>query len=200
MTSVSVARISNNMQCVQAFIEIILWYFSHFFFRQRCWFSSVFVPSKRKKWVDVWICEIRDWIFCKHRIKFHSFHLPLLASPQCFWCWSILSSAYCYVSSHKSGTYRSWMISIDFLCSYPWNQNTYFGYFNEIFISSIAGGFYLLMDGAILVLFISMCMQLRAFHGIIKQRIDNWKFIERNRDCDEKFICSLIDFHVSVQE
>lgn len=93
-----------------------------------------------------------------------------------------------------------WSPPNNFLCSYPWDQTTYFGYFNEICISSVTGGFYLLMDGAILVLFIAMCMHHQAFHEIIKHRIDNWKLFERNRDCDEKFICNLIDFHVSVQE
>lgn len=56
------------------------------------------------------------------------------------------------------------------------------------------------MDGAILVLFIAMCMHHRAFHEIIKQKIENWNFFERNRGCDEKFICNLVDFHVSIQE
>lgn len=75
-----------------------------------------------------------------------------------------------------------------------WNQTTYFGYFGEVISLSLGAGTYLIASGAVMLLFISVCLHHRAFFKIFEHTIDTLK------QCDKKSLCDLIRFHVTVKE
>lgn len=54
----------------------------------------------------------------------------------------------------------------------PWNQNTLWGWFNEILFSAVAGGSYLFVNPAFLTLFISICQHHRAFNQMYRAQIN----------------------------
>lgn len=55
------------------------------------------------------------------------------------------------------------------------------------------------MNGVLLVFFISMCIYHQAFYEIFENLIDKWDSHDASPD-DERFICDLIRFYVSIKE
>ena len=88
------------------------------------------------------------------------------------------------------------------LCIYsvPWNQNTILGYFAEEFSAAYCGAMFLLLNGVILLLFISICVNHRAFHKMVEHFIEKWSSIDSNSIEDEQFIRDLLKFHTSIKE
>lgn len=90
----------------------------------------------------------------------------------------------------------------------PWNQSTIFGYFAEIAFFLMITGVFTLINGAFLLLFMSMCIHHRAFYEIIQHSIDEWNStnadknygINENYLVNQRFICDLIYFHVLVKK
>lgn len=78
----------------------------------------------------------------------------------------------------------------------PWDQTTLLGYFGEIFINVLILGGYLLTNGALLLLFMSICVYHQTFSKMFKHLI-----VEMNQDkMKEKYICSLTSFHISTKQ
>lgn len=79
--------------------------------------------------------------------------------------------------------------------SLPWNQTTFVGYFLEICFGNLAILTYMLANGAVLLLFMSMCIHHRAFFKMFKQ------FIYEAKRCDDKqFLCKLMQLNISAKE
>lgn len=78
--------------------------------------------------------------------------------------------------------------------SLPWDQSTVLGYCVDICFILAIGEVYLLVHGALLLLFISTCLYHRAFRAVFQQAIENRK------SGDEEFLCDLIRFHISVEK
>lgn len=75
------------------------------------------------------------------------------------------------------------------------------GYLAEIASSILLLFSYMIANGTILLLFISMCLHHRAFYKMMKHSID--KLNQKSNDeirCDEKFLRDLIQFHISSKE
>lgn len=88
-------------------------------------------------------------------------------------------------------------------CSLPWSQSTIVGYFGEQLLINVMCFIYSVINGVLLLLFISICLHYRTFYEIIKHWIDEWNNENANGNtnrCDEKFLCELIRFHVSAKK
>lgn len=90
-------------------------------------------------------------------------------------------------------------INFTFGFSLPWDQETPLGYFGEICISMICIEAYLLDNGALVLLFISMCLHHQAFYKMFQHSLLKLNRPDKNRN-DKKHICNLIRFHISVKE
>lgn len=69
----------------------------------------------------------------------------------------------------------------------------------------IAAEEYLIVNGVLSVVFVSICLQYQAFYEIFKHSVDEWSEQQRSKQRntnrnDEQFICDLIRFHVRVSE
>lgn len=81
----------------------------------------------------------------------------------------------------------------------PWNQSTYVGYVGEIGFSVVTCEAYFLVDGLLLLLFISICLYFRSFREILKNSIRIRNQFDGNR-FDHEFLCDLIRFHISIKK
>lgn len=81
----------------------------------------------------------------------------------------------------------------------PWDQSTIYGYFGEVCALISVGEVIVLVNGVVLLLFISICFHHRAFCEIFRQLIGEWTRNSTERH-DREFICRLIRFHVLVQK
>lgn len=69
----------------------------------------------------------------------------------------------------------------------------------EIIIDIIIIESYLIVNGAILHLFVSMCWHHQAFLKILRHAVRQLDDTDKNRN-DKEFLRKLIRFHVSVKE
>lgn len=81
----------------------------------------------------------------------------------------------------------------------PWDQETLFGYICEIVLSLVCIEAYLLFNGALLLLFISMCLHHRTFNKMFQYSLQKLDHDDNQRN-DRLFICKQIRFHISVKE
>lgn len=84
-------------------------------------------------------------------------------------------------------------------CSLPWNQGTIRGYLAENGFDIFYAGLYLISNGSILLLFVSICSHHQAFYEMLRYstlRLDN---PGTNQTADER-LNYLIRFQISVKE
>lgn len=84
------------------------------------------------------------------------------------------------------------------LFSLPWDQETFLGYVAEIICIVVTDEGYLLTSGAVLLLYISMCLHLRAFYEMFQHLLRERERPNRVENSEE-FICDVIRFHNSVK-
>lgn len=84
----------------------------------------------------------------------------------------------------------------------PWSQVTIFGYFSELILITIMCAVYSIINGVILLLFISICIHHRAFYQIIRHLVIKWNELNGNHcdNNDQKSICELIRLHILFKE
>lgn len=109
---------------------------------------------------------------------------------------SIASIVFCWM---KYGVFDTNQLYTTFTFSLPWDQTTKLGYFMEMICDLIFGEFYLLGNGAFLLLFISICLYHLAFYKRFKYSISKLSQSE-NPGNDKKLLCDLIQFHNMVKE
>lgn len=86
-----------------------------------------------------------------------------------------------------------------FSLSTPWNQDTVIGYIIELIFQLLNSEGYFLFNGAILLLFISMCFHHQAFYKMFKFYVHQLN--ERNEDRDDReYLADLIRFHISIKQ
>lgn len=86
--------------------------------------------------------------------------------------------------------------------SLPWNQTTFSGYFGELgLVVSDTTGF-MLVNGTLLLLFIQICMHHQAFSKVFNNAIakTNQSIDTNGKRCNHRFLCDLIQFHLSVKK
>lgn len=86
-----------------------------------------------------------------------------------------------------------------FCYRFPFNTQTNIGYFFEIILSISCGAVYVLANGLILTLFISMCWNHLAFHRMFRHFI---KKIENNDNGQNNAenLANLIKFHIQTKK
>lgn len=85
-----------------------------------------------------------------------------------------------------------------FVPSLPWNQDTIIGYISEICVVIASGQCYLIINGAAIVLFVSICRHHEAFYKMIKHDIQEMD--SAKGDANHILLRRLITFHISVKE
>lgn len=81
---------------------------------------------------------------------------------------------------------------------FPWNQQTAIGYACEIVFSFISGDAYFITNGALLLLFISMCWTHEAFYKMFVHLTRELDHFDNNRN-DAEHLAKLIRFHVETK-
>lgn len=74
------------------------------------------------------------------------------------------------------------------------------GYVAELAFTVPAAIGYPIVNGAFLLLFISICQHHQAFYKMIKYSMRKLNQPEENIECDAKFLCDLMRFHTSVKK
>lgn len=86
-----------------------------------------------------------------------------------------------------------------FLClSLPWDRETAIGYFGEICFGTISGQPYFLLNGVILLLFISMCLYHRNFLEMFLRLLSKLDCPDKIQS-DKQILCDLIRFHTQTK-
>lgn len=80
----------------------------------------------------------------------------------------------------------------------PWDQTTKIAYFLEIILNILQGESYLLVNGAMLLLFISICCHHMAFYNRFRYSISKLGD-SCNSQNDKNRLCDLIRFHILVK-
>lgn len=62
------------------------------------------------------------------------------------------------------------------------------------------GGVILVGFGVVLLLFVAICLHNHAFSEIFEHSIDKWNRRKGKNQNDEKFLCDLMRFHLTVKE
>lgn len=62
------------------------------------------------------------------------------------------------------------------------------------------GGVILVGFGVVLLLFVAICLHNQAFSEIFEHSIDKWNRRKGKNQNDEKFLCDLMRFHLTVKE
>lgn len=83
--------------------------------------------------------------------------------------------------------------------SLPWNQETLVGYIGEIWFDVIVSESYFITNGAILLLFMSICLHHQAFYRMFEKSVQELDHFDSKRN-DEELLCNLIRFHVRSKE
>lgn len=86
-----------------------------------------------------------------------------------------------------------------FVRSLPWDQNTLGGYCAEICLGLLGSECYLIATGLLILLYISMCLNHRAFYHIFKHSICVLNSFEQNRN-DMELLGEIIHFHNLVKQ
>lgn len=78
------------------------------------------------------------------------------------------------------------------------DQDTFAGYIAEIVYCCFGGEAYILSNGVILLLFVSICLHHKAFYQMFKHAAIKFDEPDKNRN-DHEYICDLIRFHVKIK-
>lgn len=85
------------------------------------------------------------------------------------------------------------------LFSFPWNENTIYGYTATIFTHTAFGETYLISNGSTLLLFVSICWYHRAFFERFQysiRKLDQPNKLSKTKD----ILCDVVCFHNTVKE
>lgn len=77
----------------------------------------------------------------------------------------------------------------------PWNQSTPHGYALEIAFDLYHGWTYMLSNGALLFLFISICLHHKSFYKIFRNEAKKLNYRDRHRN-DADHLRKMIEFHI----
>lgn len=83
--------------------------------------------------------------------------------------------------------------------STPWDQQSLLGYFGDVCFIELFSHMYLFVNGAFLLLFISLCVHHREFYEIVRYLALQLDHADTQRN-DKKLLCQLIRFHASAKE
>lgn len=129
---------------------------------------------------------------CQCAIGINVLSFYLLAGSWTIWFKTCVLHRKIYVSQIVPIIRRHFLNNFYFL-SFPWNQETLAGYIAEIGLTSIVGATYLFLNGAVLILLMSLTWILQSFSKMYRhtaQKIKTTHEIGSN----EAILRKLIDF------
>lgn len=108
----------------------------------------------------------------------------------------------------KSNRFFTLQINIQYLISLyfgaislPWNEETPLGYSAEIGFNIAIDQAYMISNGALLLLFISICMHHQAFHQIICQMVTELNDSSNEQQNEnKKNLAEIIRFQMMIKE
>lgn len=167
--------------------------------RWKTGFFRILNESKRWKWIDLAdlfeICGC--WIFSELGNKLRDFSFVSSHNESGFRCEISFSSVQSCVSNSNV---RKLLFDDFFLYfSAPWDQNTPIGYLFEISFSTSAGECYFIINGAVLLIFISVCLHHQAFYQMFLHSINEFDRLQNKRN-GKQHLCELIKFHCNTKE
>lgn len=80
----------------------------------------------------------------------------------------------------------------------PIDQTTLIGYVSEIVFCISFAGAYFIANGALLLLFVSICLHHAAFSKVVQHRIAKLS-VRQKEQSDAELLRDLVRFHVSVK-
>lgn len=80
----------------------------------------------------------------------------------------------------------------------PWNQTTPFGYVWGSLFSITAGTSYFIINGAVLLIFVSICLHHQAFYEMFLHSINEFERL-KNKQNGKQQLCKVIDFHTTTK-
>lgn len=83
--------------------------------------------------------------------------------------------------------------------SLPWDQSTPHGYFADVLFCIASGECYLIINGTLLILFVSICWHHQAFYERFRHSVLELNY-PRNKSNANEILCELIRFHTTVKE
>lgn len=83
--------------------------------------------------------------------------------------------------------------------SSPWNQTSLSGYFIEMTFQTMACEDYLIFNGSLLLLLLSMCWHHQTFFKMLDFTLHKFDHPDKNRN-DEELLCWLIRFHIAAKQ
>lgn len=173
--------IQTNRECER------LWKF-YFIFAMGGFFTCLPIMSIASTFLCIWRKGEFDSKFVYHANRF------MWVSQ--WWINDFSLKLICHILNEKSD-FTNWFYCID--SSLPWNQETPLGYFGEICISMVCIEAYLIDNGALLLLFISMCLHHRTFFIMFENTLKKLNHLKQKHH-QKQLICNLIRFHISVKQ
>lgn len=83
--------------------------------------------------------------------------------------------------------------------SLPWDQTTPFGYFMEMCVSLPFGAAYYIINGTLLILFVSICLHHQAFYEMFSYSVNSLQVVHGHH-IKKKILNDLVRFHIAVKE
>lgn len=153
------------------------------------------------------------------RCELHVLHVSILVSKNVSIetsVWFIKKKTFfCKVERMKFCKIRSWpmlchfnvglclfcisKIRLYFLFSLPWDQQTPIGYFYKMIFDLLVGETYLTVNGALLLLFVSISMHHQAFYKMFEHSLRQLSESNRSQN-NVELLQRLINFHILVKE
>lgn len=137
-----------------------------------------------------WILWFDNWWCCDIRCA-------LLSPVWTIWTETCIYTISCCVSSNSKKK-KIFQIFHDFFSciSVPWNTSTLFGYIEETTLNLFCGGSYFFLNGAMVVLFLSMCLYNQAFLPMFQHLLVKLSPLESYRH-NKEILAKTIRFYVS---
>ena len=152
-----------------------------------------FGSSKQEKWMGLEdIHHMCDFGTCQCFIGNRFLWCDFLHDTRKIWYETCFPPCKTYVSWIKSITSTQCDIKHFSARSLPWNEENLIGYIAETCLLLISLSVYLVTNGAILMLLISLTWILQSFSKIYRHTANKFKHPDEARN-DEKTLCNLID-------
>lgn len=112
---------------------------------------------------------------------------------------NVLLGVFCKIIFNYFISFIVFSWSLKWYHSFPWNQQTPFGYAADILFQLDFAMSYYYSNGVVVVLFVSMCLHHRGFFKIIQNSLRKLDHLDKSRN-DAAFLTNLIQFHNSTKE
>ena len=170
-----------------------------FEFRWGWRFHPIFGPGQQQERTDLEnLCCMFNFDDCQWAIGINILSFYLLVCTWTIWCKTCVSRRKIYVSQIVPTIPRHFLEYFYFR-SFPWNEETLIGYIAENVLAAIVVVTYLFLNGAILILLMSLTWILQSFSEMYRNTAKKIKSTDENGN-NEEILRKLIDFQNMARE